>query len=131
MGFHELAAYGDHFEYASGGVAVTDKMLAERPDFVRRFLSGTLQTLQWYRRNEKEVVKMFARFSKVPEDDALSVYRASVKAYTEDGTLSSAAQERIINFHKNEVKIDKDVPAQRVFNFGLLQSILNERGRGK
>jgi ABC-type nitrate/sulfonate/bicarbonate transport system substrate-binding protein len=95
------------------------------------FLAGTLQTLQWYRANEKEAVKMFARFSKVPEEDALSVYRASVKAYTEDGTLSSAAQERIINFHKNEVKIDKDVPAQRIFNFSLLQSILSEKGRGK
>ena len=98
---------------------------------VRRFLAGTVQTLQWYRRNEKEAVKMFARFSKVPEEDALGVYRASVKAYTEDGTLSLAAQERIINFHKNEVKIDKDVPVQRVFNFSLLHSILSERGRGK
>ena len=131
MGFNELASYGDHFEYASGGVAVTEKMLAERPDFVRRFLAGTLKTLHWYRRNEKEAVKMFARFSKVPEEDALAVYRASVKAYTEDGTLSPAAQDRIISFHKNEVKIDKDVPAQRVFNFSLLQSILGEKGKGK
>jgi ABC-type nitrate/sulfonate/bicarbonate transport system substrate-binding protein len=131
LGFNELASYGDHFEYSSGGVAVTEKLLAERPDFVRRFLAGTLQTLQWYRRNEKEAVKMFARFSKVPEDDALAVYRASIKAYTEDGILTPAAQDRIIHFHKNEVKIDKDVPAQRVFNFSLLQSILSERGRGK
>ncbi len=131
MGFNELAAYGDHFEYSSGGGAVTEKTLAERPDFVRRFLAGTLQTLQWYRTNEKEAVKMFARFSKVPEEDALAVYRASVKAYTEDGTLSPGAQERILAFHKNEVKIDKDVPAQRVFNFGLLQSLLNERSKGK
>jgi ABC-type nitrate/sulfonate/bicarbonate transport system substrate-binding protein len=130
MGFNELAFYGDHFEYSSGGVAVTEKMLAERPDFVRRFLGSTLQTFQWYKRNEKEVVKMFARFSKVPEDDALGVYRASLKAFTEDGTLSPAAQERIIGFHKNEVKIDKDVPAERIFNFSMLQSILSERGRG-
>ena len=63
--------------------------------------------------------------------NALSVYRASVKAYTEDGTLSPAAQERIINFHKHEVKIDKDAPAQRIFNFSLLQSILGEKGRMK
>jgi NitT/TauT family transport system substrate-binding protein len=131
MGFNELASYGEHFEYASGGVAVTERMLAERPDFVRRFLAGTLQTLQWYRRNEKEAVKMFARFSKVSEDDALAVYRASVKAYTEDGTLSPAAQDRIISFHKNEVKIDKEIPAQRVFNFTLLQSVLSETGRGR
>ena len=130
MGFNELAAYGDHFEYSSGGVAVTEKLLAERPDFVRRFLAGTLQTLQWFRTNEKEAVKMFARFSKVPEEDALSIYRASVKAYTEDGTLTPAAQERILDFHKNEVKIEKDIPAQRVFDFSLLQSILSDRKDG-
>ena len=131
LGFSELASYGDHFEYSSGGVVVTDKMIGERPDFVRRFLAGTLQTFQWYKRNEKEAVKMFARFSKVPEDDALSVYRASLKAFTEDGTLSLAAQERIVSFHKNEVKIDKDVPVQRIFNFSLLQSLLSERSKGK
>jgi len=130
MGFNELAAYGDHFEYSSGGVAVTEKLLAERSDFVRRFLAGTLQTLQWFRTNEKEAVRMFARFSKVPEEDALSVYRASVKAYTEDGTLTPAAQERILDFHKNEVKIEKDIPAQRVFDFSLLQSILSDRKDG-
>ncbi len=131
LGFNELASYGDHFEYSSGGVAATDKMLAERPDFVRRFLAGTLQTFQWYKRNEKEAVKMFARFSKVPEDDALGVYRASLKAFTEDGTLSLAAQERIVSFHKKEVKIDKDVPVQRIFNFSLLQSLLSEPSKGK
>lgn len=131
LGFNELASYGDHFEYSSGGVAATDKMLAERPDFVRRFLAGTLQTFQWYKRNEKDAVKMFARFSKVPEDDALGVYRASLKAFTEEGTLSLAAQERIVSFHKNEVKIDKDVPVQRIFNFSLLQSLLSEGGKGK
>ncbi len=131
LGFNELASYGDHFEYSSGGVAATDKMLAERPDFVRRFLAGTLQTFQWYKRNEKDAVKMFARFSKVPEEDALGVYRASLKAFTEDGTLSLAAQERIVSFHKNEVKIDKDVPVQRIFNFSLLQSLLSERSKEK
>ena len=33
------------------------------------------------------------------------------------------------SFHKNEVKIDKDVPAQRIFNFSMLQSILGDKGK--
>ena len=57
------------------------------------------------------------------------VYRASLKAYTDDGTLFPGAQERIISFHKREVKIDKDVSAQRIFNFSLLQSILSDKGK--
>ena len=130
-GFNQLVFYGDHFEYASGGIAVTEKMLAERPDFVRRFLRGTLQTFQWYKRNENEAVSIFARFSKLPEDDARSIYRASLRAYTEDGTLSLESQERIINFHKNEVKIDKDVPPQRIFNFAVLRSVLGAKTKGK
>lgn len=130
-GFNELVFYGDHFEYASGGIAATEKLLAERPDFVRRFLRGTLQTLQWYKSNEKEAARMFARFSKLSEDDALSIYRASLKAYTEDGTLSQGSQERIINFHKNEVKIDKEVVPQRIFNFSMLRSILEEKSKGQ
>ena len=80
----------------------------ERRDFVSRFLLASLQTLQWYKGNEKEAISMFARFSKLPEEDARSIYRASLDAYTDDGTLSHESQERIINFHKSEVKIDRD-----------------------
>lgn len=131
LGFNELAFYGDYFEYASGGIAATEKTLEERPDFVRRFLLGTLQTFQWYKSNEKEAVSMFARFSKLPDDAALSIYRVSLNAYTEHGTLSHGSQERIINFHKNEVKVDKEIAPQRIFNFSMLQSILTEKGKGQ
>ena len=131
LGFNELVFYGDHFEYASGGIAASEKLLADRPDFVRRFLRGTLQTLQWYKSNEREAVKMFARFSKLPDDDALSIYRASIKSFTEDGTLSQASQARIISFHKNEVKIDKEIAPQRIFNFSMLGSILEEKPTGQ
>jgi ABC-type nitrate/sulfonate/bicarbonate transport system substrate-binding protein len=131
LGFNELVFYGDHFEYASGGIAATEKMLAERPDFVRRFLRGTLQTFQWYKSNQNEAARMFARFSKLPEDDAVSIYRASLRAYTEDGTLSQGSQERIINFHKNEVKFDKEIAPQRIFNFSMLRSMLEEKSKGQ
>ena len=41
--------------------------------------------------------------------------------------FSPAVQEPIISFHKNEVRIDNEIPAQRVFNFNLLQALLSER----
>lgn len=126
-GFKELVFYGDHFEYASGGVATTERIVAERPDFVRRFLRGTLQTLRWYQNNKNEAAKMFARFSKLSDEDALSIYQASLKAYTRDGTLSDESQGRIIAFHKNEVQIEKEFAPQQVFNFSILRSILDER----
>jgi hypothetical protein len=70
-------------------------------------------------------------FSKVPEDDALGVYRGSLKADMDDGSLSPAAQEPIISFQKSEVKIEKDVFAQRIFNFSMLLSILGDKAKGK
>jgi len=131
LGFNELGFYGDHFEYASGGIAVTEKTLTERRDFVTRFLRASLQTFQWYKGNEKEVISMFARFSKLPEEDAGSIYRASLNAYTEDGTLSRESQERIINLHKNEVKIDKDFSPERIFDFTILRSVVNKVAKQK
>jgi NitT/TauT family transport system substrate-binding protein len=131
LGFNELAFYGDHFEYASGGIAATEKTLTERADFVRRFLRGTLQTLQWYKSNEAEAATLFARFSKLARGDAFSIYRDSLKAYTEDGTLPQASQERIIEFHKHEVKIEKQVSPKQIFDFSMLRSILEEKSKGK
>ena len=98
LGFNELAFYGDHFEYASGGIAVTEKTLMERRDFVSQILRASLQTLQWYKGNEKEAISMFARFSKLPEEDARSIYRASLDAYTDDGAFPVSRRSTSLTF---------------------------------
>ena len=48
----------------------TEKLLAQRPDFVQRFLRGTLKGFHWLKTNEKDVVARMIPIMKVSESEA-------------------------------------------------------------
>jgi hypothetical protein len=49
-----------------------------------------------------------------------------MQVFTQDGTMPEDMQKRIIGFQKNQLKIDKDIPPERVYDFRILQSLLRE-----
>lgn len=130
QGLNELFFYGDYdLNIVSGGVALTEKLLSERRDFVRRFLRGSLRAFLWFRSNEKEAVSRMAEGFKIPKEDALEIYQSTLKSYSLDGTISRELQERIIGFQKKQLKVEKAIPPERVYDFGLLRSINQELNR--
>ena len=44
---------------------------------------------------------------KIPRDDAAVIYKATLKSYSLDGTISRELQERIIGFQRKQLKVDK------------------------
>jgi ABC-type nitrate/sulfonate/bicarbonate transport system substrate-binding protein len=127
QGLTELLFYGDYdLNIVSGGAAVTERTLREKPDFVRRFLRGTLRALLWFRGNEKEAVARMAEGFKISGEDALGIYRATLKSYTQDGTIPRELQERIINFQRKQLKVDKEVPPETVYDFTILRALNEE-----
>ena len=129
-GLHELLFYGDDLETVAGGVATTDKTLSERPDLVRRFLRGTLKAYYWFRTNEKDAVAKMVEVFKVSQEEAIEIYKATLKVFTKDGTTPLDFQERIISFQKKQLDIAGDVPPGIVYNFSILRSVIQELGKG-
>ena len=125
-GLTELIFYGDQLETVAGGVSVTEKLMAEKSDYLRRFLRGTLQAFLWLRANQREAVAMMAKEAKISADDSLEIYRATMQVFTQDGTMSIDAQQRIIGFQKSQLKIEKAIPPEQVYDFSILQSVLHE-----
>jgi len=101
-------------------------MLKEKPDLVRRFLRGTAKALLWFRANEKESVARMAEGFKISRDDALGIYRATLKSYSIDGTISRELQEKIITFQRKQLKVEKDIAPESVYDFTLLRAINDE-----
>lgn len=128
-GFNQLVFVGDEVESVSVGVVASDKSLSDRTDYVRRFLRGTLRAFRWFKNNEKAAVARLARGMKVAEEDALDVYKATLKVYSSDGTVSRSAQEDMIAFWKRGLKIEKDFPAEAVFDFRVINALNRELGK--
>lgn len=127
QGMNELFFYGDYdLNIVSGGAALTERMLKEKPDLVRRFLRGTAKALLWFRANEKESVARMAEGFKISRDDALGIYRATLKSYSIDGTISRELQEKIISFQRKQLKVEKDIAPESVYDFTMLRAINDE-----
>ena len=125
QGMNELFFYGDYdLNVVSGGVALTDRMLKERPDLVRRFLRATVRSLFWFRANEKEAVARMAEGFKISRDDALGIYKATLKSYTTDGTISRELQDKIVSFQKRQLKVEKDIGPEQVYDFTILRAAI-------
>jgi len=128
-GYNELLFYGDHLEFVTAGVAVAEKTLAQRPEFVQRFLRGTLRGFWWFKTNEKEVVSRMMKSMKLNESEASVVYRSSLKGMSVDGTIPAVLQNKMLTFQRRALKVERDVSPESVYDFNLVRGINKEFGR--
>ena len=129
-GFHELLFYGDDLEFVTAGAVATEKMLSQRPDFVHRFLRGTLRGFLWFKSSEKEVISRMAKAMKVRESEATEVYKAAQQVASADGTIPRSLQERMIVFQKKALKVEREVLPENVYDFSILRSLKGETTKG-
>jgi len=129
LGYSELLFYGDDLEFVTAGALVGEKTLAQRSDFMRRFLRGTLKAFFWFKSGGKEAVERMARAMKVSESDAAEAYKASLRVLSADGTIPAPLQERMIAQQRKMLKVERAVPAEQVYDFTLARGILKELGR--
>ena len=126
-GLNELLFYGDYdLNIVSGGVVVSDSLLNEKHDFVRRFLRGTLKAFLWFRSNEQEVVAKMAEAFRISTSDAHGMYQATLKSYTTDGTVPRELQSKILKFQSQQLKVEKVIPPERVYDFTILEALNKE-----
>jgi len=124
-GFNELLDYGDHLEFVTAGVAATEKTLSQRPDFVSRFLRGTLKGFLWFKAkaNESEAVSKITKAMNVTGGEASEIYAAAQRGFSVDGTIPRSLQERMIVFQKRSLKVEREISLDSVYDFRVLNGL--------
>jgi ABC-type nitrate/sulfonate/bicarbonate transport system substrate-binding protein len=127
QGLNELLFYGDYdLNIISGGVIVKQRTIAENGDFLRRFLRGTLQAFHWIRSNETEGASLVANNFKLSTSDTSEIFRDTLKVYTQDGTVPREQQERIVEFQRKQLKVDREISPDTIYDFSILRSLNEE-----
>jgi ABC-type nitrate/sulfonate/bicarbonate transport system substrate-binding protein len=130
QGLNELLFYGDYdLNIISGGIVVRHRDITENRDSLGRFLRGTLQAFHWIRSNETEAAALVANNFKLSTGDTADVFRDTLKAYTADGTVPREQQIRILNFQRSQLKVEREISPEDVYDFGLLRSLNEELKR--
>jgi NitT/TauT family transport system substrate-binding protein len=95
------------FRIYAASIIATDKMLAEKPDLVKRFTTAIKKSFEWARDNPEEACK--AHIAKIPEvalDDCIGSVRA-VSAF-------------VFNDHTKEFGFGKESPERLAFTWNVV-----------
>ena len=130
-GFNELLFYGDDLEFVTAGAVTTERILAQRPDLVHRFLRGTLKGFHWLKTNEKEVVARITPILMVSESEAVDVYRSWLRVMSVDGTIPRSLQEKMIAFQRKSLKVEREVAPEQVYDLSIVGSLNYEVRKNK
>lgn len=125
-GFNQLAYSGDYLPtYPTGGIGCTAEKINKEPNEVLAFVRGSLKGLQYYRRNRSESIQVLSKFLAI-KDPALAaqVYDWHASRVAPDGIADEAWMKGAIDFTKQSLAVQKDIPASQVFDFSFGQKAL-------
>ncbi|HKA33442.1 MAG TPA: ABC transporter substrate-binding protein [Candidatus Binatia bacterium] len=110
------------------GTAVTDKLLAERRDLLRRILRARAKAGRYFFENEQGTSEILAKFQRVEYAVALESYRISRSAFTTQGIPSDKEVEEFLKADAELLKLPKPAAAAKIFDFSLQREVNHELG---
>jgi NitT/TauT family transport system substrate-binding protein len=128
QGLNELVFLGDYdLAIAQGGVATRESLLRDNRDLVRRFVRATLRAFLWFRANEPDAVLKMSKTFNLSKEEAAELYKTVAKNFTADGTISRELQQRIIAFQSSQLKLEKAISPDNVYDFSIVRAVHEEQ----
>lgn len=97
-------------------IFATDKMIANRPELLRRFLRGWFMTIAFMRANKDFTVKSEMKTVDVRESVASRVYDTQIGSFSSDGAWDPVAIDVIRNSLKDLGILDRVPDAKSIYN---------------
>ena len=97
-------------------IFATDKMIANRPELLRRFLRGWFKTIAFMRANKDFTVKSEMKTVDVRESVASRVYDTQIGSFSSDGAWDPVAIDVIRNSLKDLGILDRVPDAKSIYN---------------
>jgi ABC-type nitrate/sulfonate/bicarbonate transport system substrate-binding protein len=131
-GFRTLAFIGDLFPYPFQGFVVTDKMIAERPGDIKRWLRAMVKALMFIRDRPEESADIAMK--KIPVGNmtrpmVVEGIRRFAKAFGEGipGLPSPQGIKNVLEFDvKVPLKLKEAIPPEKVLSLKLMREIKEE-----
>jgi ABC-type nitrate/sulfonate/bicarbonate transport system substrate-binding protein len=129
-GFHVIARASDYVPLGLGGISTSLDTLKNRPDTIKRFLRGTIKSLQYIKadKNKSEAADFFAHFLNLSRSDAELIYAQSKECYSPNGSISREGLQFEISLLVQQLGLKKQISVDEVADFRLLREIQAELG---
>ncbi len=132
MGMVKMAYVGDALQIPMSGLVTSEKLIRERPDFVRRFVRGTVKGLKFFldKKNEAESIALLNRVTKMEPEAAKATYEfyhaiMTKEGFPSDRSLSDDWELSKLMLRKPEIQnLSRSQAEQKMYDFRMLKEVL-------
>ena len=120
-GLSSIGFSGDFVRLPSTGIATLGETLEKSPDQVRRLTRAIARARAFGKDNKAKIMPTIKRALRIEDEELLSkIYEQHKLVETADGRVDAALVADTIRDARQTEKIDKEIPANQVFDFSYL-----------
>lgn len=121
-GYNVLARISEFIELPFTGLAVSQSMIDDEPDIIKRTLEATLEATEITANQKDKVIPVIAQEFDVTDEQAEEIYESMKDTWALDGKPTPAAVDFEFEVDKEEMELDEIKPEQ-VYDFSLLEEV--------
>ena len=118
----------DDLPNLQNGLAISEKLLREKRDLVKRIVRARTRAHRYFWENERGTAEVLANYLKVDPPVALESYRLARPAFTTNGLPTDKEVEDFLRSDAEVLKLREPAPAAKIFDFSLQREVNQELG---
>jgi ABC-type nitrate/sulfonate/bicarbonate transport system substrate-binding protein len=118
----------DDLPNLQNGLAVSEKLLREKRDLVKRIVRARTRAHRYFWENERGTAEVLANYLKVDLPVALESYRLARPAFTANGVATDKEVEDFLRADAEVLKLKEPAQAAKIFDFSLQREVNQELG---
>jgi ABC-type nitrate/sulfonate/bicarbonate transport system substrate-binding protein len=118
----------DYVAIPQNGLIVTDKKIQQSPDQLKRMIKGTIEALQFIRRDKEESIDIAAKWMQLDRPRVKAVLESVFPLYSADGTMTDVMLQAALDVEVQRGKIERKVALSEIADRTLLLEAQKELG---
>ncbi len=123
---HMLADIAKEIQLVWNGVAVANKLLAENPLLVERFLRAVVKAREYARRYKEQTIGMISKFDPSPRETIALDYDACLSSMTEAGWVSKEVLKEEVTTRAELSKLAQPPDVSQLYDYTIVKKIYAE-----
>lgn len=118
----------DYVAIPQNGLIVTDKKIQQAPDQLKRMIKGTIEALQFIKRDREESIDIAAKWMQLDRPKVKAVLESVFPLYSVDGTMTDVMLQAALDVEVQRGKIERKVALSEIADRTLLLEAQRELG---
>ncbi len=126
QGMKEILYLGREVKNSWGTVATNDQFIKEKPKLMHGVMRALLKALRLVKQDREAAIETMIKFSELNRELAARTYDGMIGTFTTNGTVDEETQKNDLDIVREVVKVAKEVPIERAYNFSFAKQADSE-----